>query len=136
MKFQPGKSGNLKGRPVGTPNKRTQLIKLLEPHAPALINKCVELALDGNEACLRLTLDKLLPRAKDQAVNITFPTEKIMPESMAELGENILRQLENGDITPEQARSLLDAIKSYREIMPEHNSKVVTLLELLKNKLI
>jgi hypothetical protein len=134
MTFKPGASGNPQGRPAGAPNKRTQLIKLLEPHAAALINKCVELALGGDAACLRLALDKLLPRAKDQAVNINLPAEKTSAESLEKLGENIFRQLENGDLTPNQARSLFDVIKSYRNITPEHDSRPTSLIEMIMQK--
>lgn len=43
--FEKGQSGDPKGRPP-----RSKLWQLLVPHAPALISKAVELALDGNEA--------------------------------------------------------------------------------------
>ena len=131
--FQPGVSGNPNGRPRGATTKQTQWVKLLEAHAPELINKCVELALKGNEACLRLAIDKLLPRAKDQPVTITLPSGKISPESIEELSDDILRQLESGKITPEQARSLFEVIKAYRNVIPEMNSKALSLLETLIN---
>lgn len=37
--FQPGQSGNSNGKKPGTLNRRTQLAKLLEPHAEDLIEK-------------------------------------------------------------------------------------------------
>ena len=52
--FRRGKSGNPAGRPPGRPDKRVALRKLLEPHAPALVAKVAELALQGDTAALRL----------------------------------------------------------------------------------
>ncbi len=134
MTFKPGISGNPSGKPPGTQSKRTQLAKLLEPHAPALINKCVELALDGNESCLRLAIERIIPRAKNEPANISLPVGKIQPESLPEMGENILRQLESGDITLEQAQALLNILKSYVTITPEENAKALSLIETFVNK--
>lgn len=61
MSFQRGKSGNPAGRPKGSKDKRTELRALLEPHAPALVQKAVEQALDGDTAALKLCLDRLIP---------------------------------------------------------------------------
>ncbi len=67
MQFKPGKSGNPSGRPKGSRNTQTQLLKLLEPYAEKLINKMVEEALDGNAAALRLCIERLLPKAQRKA---------------------------------------------------------------------
>lgn len=61
MSFKKGQSGNPKGRPAGTKDKRRELRALLEPHAPALIEKAVQMALKGDTTALRLCLDRLLP---------------------------------------------------------------------------
>lgn len=115
MVWKPGcESPNPSGRPAGTPNKRTQLAKLFEPHAPALINKCVELALAGDTNALRLAIERLIPRAKDEPIPFYLPT-KLSAESFKDTIEGILRSLECADITPEQAKTLFDVIKGYRD---------------------
>ena len=116
MGWKPGcKSPNKSGRPKGTLNKRTQLGKLLEPHAPALINKCVELALAGDTNALRLAMERLIPRAKDEPVPFELPKGKLSPDSLKEIVEGILRSLERSEITPEQAKSMFDVVKGYRD---------------------
>jgi hypothetical protein len=51
-------------RHKSTLSKKTQLSKLLEPHAEELVNKAVELAKQGEPIALRLCLDKLRAEAE------------------------------------------------------------------------
>lgn len=117
MTFEVGKSGNEKGRPSGIGDKRTKLRELLEPHAADLINKCVELALDGDPQALRLCIERLIPRIKEEPINITLPQEKITFNSLPGISEHIFRQLENASAAPDQVKTLFDIIKIYRENM-------------------
>lgn len=65
MTFQSGQSGNPNGRPKGIVDKRVKLRQLLEPHAERLIEKVVELALAGDISALKICIDRLIPRLKD-----------------------------------------------------------------------
>ena len=69
MTFERGQSGNPTGRPPGTKDKRTALRELLEPHAPALIEKAVSLALEGDITAIKICLDRLIPALKSIQVN-------------------------------------------------------------------
>jgi len=64
MPFEKGVSGNPRGRPKGTGDKRTELRSLLDPHAPDLVEKVVEKALSGDMAAMRLCLDRCIPTYK------------------------------------------------------------------------
>lgn len=64
MAFVKGRSGNPLGRPVGSTDKRTALRELLEPHAENLVNKVVELALQGDVTAIKICLDRLIPTVK------------------------------------------------------------------------
>jgi len=54
MTFKAGQSGNPNGRRKGVLNKRTELAKMLDPHAEAIVAKMIELALQGDVTALRL----------------------------------------------------------------------------------
>ena len=73
MTFKNGESGNPNGRPKGAISKRTQLSKLLEPHAEELINKVVELAKAGDINALRLCFERLIPKPKEEAIEVDLP---------------------------------------------------------------
>jgi hypothetical protein len=47
--FRTGKSGNPSGRLKGTGDKRTAFKEMLGPSSAQLIQKAIEMALDGNE---------------------------------------------------------------------------------------
>ncbi len=72
MAFKQGQSGNINGRPKGSKNRSTELQKLLEPHAPALVEKAVEMALNGDTAAMKMCLDRIIPAMKSMDHNIGF----------------------------------------------------------------
>jgi len=84
--FKPGQSGNPAGRPKGSKNKTKLLAEgLIGNSAKKIVKKVIEKALEGNEACLRMCMDRILPaqRAvdgeaidKQQGVNIFIEAAK------------------------------------------------------------
>lgn len=97
MTFQVGKSGNPNGRPKGALNKRTGLIKLLEPYADALISKMITLGLDGDTVALRLCVERLLPKARYESAGIELP-EKIKAETIDEIRIKVVQAILDGKI--------------------------------------
>lgn len=112
MTFSPGKSGNERGRPLGSSDKRTRLRQLLEPHAEELITILVNQAKNGDPTALKLCIDRLIPRVKNDTIDITFPND-ISGHSILQVGEQILRGLENRSLTPDEGKTLFEIIKSY-----------------------
>ena len=119
-KFTKGKSGNPCGKKLGTLNKRTQLSKLLEPHAEKLINKTVELALKGDVNALRLCIERLIPKTTSQPIQFDFNAidlENINNLSM--LGKTIISSVAAGFILPEEGQKLMAIVDSQRKLI-EH----------------
>lgn len=109
-KFQKGRSGNPSGKKPGILNKRTQLTRQFEVHAEALINKTVELALEGDVTALKLCIERLVPKANDK-LTVTMPdaasieTTKIIP--------GVLMSLANQEVSITDLKLLLDTLEKH-----------------------
>ena len=114
-KFKPGESGNPAGRPRGS-GKASELRALLEPHAPELVQKAMDLALEGDTTALRLCLERLMPpiRGRDEPVRI----EGLQGDSgLVEQGKVLIDALANGEVTPQEASTMMQAISTQSRIV-------------------
>ncbi|WP_042288715.1 DUF5681 domain-containing protein [Paraburkholderia mimosarum] len=114
MAFKKGVSGNPAGRKRGTPDKRTALRELLQPHAEKLVKKAVDLALAGDTTALRICIDRCIPamKAKDEPVELPALTG-----SLAEQGDAVMRALAGGRITPDQANAVMQVLAAQARIV-------------------
>ncbi len=121
MTFKQGCSGNPHGRPKGALSKRTQLSKLLEPRAVELVEKMIELALDGDVQALRLCIERLIPKIDQQRIVAVMPdlsaleTSKIIPE--------ILKSLAGQEISVPEIKSLMDIFTVHDEAVHKENKR-------------
>jgi hypothetical protein len=102
-KFQKGNKAS-PGRPPGVPDKRTELRQLLQPHAKDLLQKAVDLALDGDPQALRMCIDRLVPTLK--ATSEPIPTQLPNGGSLADQAEELYRQAAAGEIDLDTADAL------------------------------
>lgn len=127
MAYKPGQSGNSKGRPKGLQDRRTAFRELVEPFAPKLTQKAIEMALEGNEPMLKLLLDRLLPaKPKENAVDLVLDSEKLVPQSRA-----VIKALSDGHLSPSDANTLMSMIAKEASIysIEELTSRVAILEE-------
>jgi hypothetical protein len=124
MSFKPGVSGNENGRPRNTGHRQKLFNSLVLPHKDALIAKAIDMALEGNEGMLKLFLERILP-AKPSGESINFNLEGIdmtNPESILGIGERILEDVLDDNITPAQAKHLFNLMQlQCRNIMIMRN---------------
>lgn len=107
MTFTKGQSGNPKGRRKGVPNRRTELAKMLDPHAEALVAKMIELALEGDVTALRLCMERLIPKANRESTGIEFQKD------LSKLKDDILRAALDGRISIEDAERLGSLVSNH-----------------------
>ena len=132
MAWEKGESGNPAGRPPGIKDKRTAMRELLEPHAEDLVTKVVEMAMSGDTTALRICIDRLMPALKARDEPVDVPT---FVGSLGERGRAVLDALASGDLTPDQAATMLSAIGTQARIVEiDEIEKRVTALESVKGK--
>ena len=112
--FEKGQSGNPEGRPKGIRDKRTAMRDLLIPHASDLVAKAVEMALAGDAAALRICIDRLIPAAKSMDDPVILPE---IGDSLADNSRIVVKALAAGELTPEQASTVLQALASQVRII-------------------
>lgn len=67
---------NPKGRPKGSVNKYTKLSReLMSSKGPEIVEKVIDLALEGDRHCLKMCLDRIIPVSK--AVEIKHEHEDL-----------------------------------------------------------
>jgi len=93
--FQPGQSGNPRGRPKGTLNKYTELSReLLSENGVMIVQKVIDKAMEGDVACLKMCMDRIVPAHK--AVEIKHENQdmaiNIVVESIGEAAAKAISQ--------------------------------------------
>jgi|TARA_R110000796_G_scaffold34642_1_gene89302 hypothetical protein len=84
---------NPAGRPKGSLNKYTKLSReLMSEKGPELVEKVIELALEGDRHCLKMCLDRIIPVSK--AVEIKHEHEDLGINIIIESVKAIERQEE------------------------------------------
>jgi hypothetical protein len=112
--FKKGKSGNPTGRPRGVPDRRTELRKLLEPHAEKLVRKAVTLALKGDVGALRLCLERLIPAIKTRDAPVEIGP---LFGSLAAQGRTVFAAVAEQRLSPDQAATLMQALAAQARIL-------------------
>jgi Family of unknown function (DUF5681) len=118
--FRKGKSGNPRGRQMGSRNKATVLVdqlfdeKLFGPDnkAAALIDKAIEMAAVGDTACMRLVFERIAPARKDRPVYFALPDMKEAKDAVA-ASAAIVSAVAVGELTPSEAAELSKVVDSY-----------------------
>lgn len=94
-RFQKGKSGNPAGRPKGSKNKLTLMRLALETDlrtqlrhdASEILQKAIEMAKAGDQAMIKLLVDKMIPTVKSSEDEPTKEKVQIFIDRLPERGD-------------------------------------------------
>lgn len=100
-----GQSGNANGRPRGAESNSSHIRKLLQARSEEIINKVVELSLEGDITALKICIDRICPSLKntDETIHIQPPADA----NLSQIGHYVLKALADGELSPNEASSVL-----------------------------
>jgi len=106
-KWQPGQTGNPRGRPPGQ-SAITKMRATLAKDAPDILAQLVTAAKAGDVQAARLILERVLPPVKptEQPVELRLPAG----DTLTAQGRAVLASVARGELAPTQGAALLGAI--------------------------
>jgi hypothetical protein len=112
--FQPGNKCG-RGRPRGSRNKRTiQWQEMLSEHGPALLKKCVLMAMQGDIAAMRLCIERLLPACKHSPAQFPLPLITTVAE-LVQAQAGVIEAFSRGELTGSDAETMSGLLDKYRQ---------------------
>ena len=114
-KFRPGESGNPGGRPKGTIDRRTALLKDLENDLPSMIDTLKTKALEGDLQALKILIDRVMPVRKSSYEPVSIP---MLAEaaSLTAKADAVITSTAEGSLAPDIAAQLINALGTAAKI--------------------
>nr|WP_256213270.1 DUF5681 domain-containing protein [Sphingobium sp. YR768] len=113
-RFQPGQSGNPRGRPPGRPDRRLLATQQMLDEMRNIIAVLVGKALEGDTNAASIVLAKILPSVKAQAEKVSFDFDASAP--ISEQVAQVLDAVAAGAVAPDVGRLIIDSIKSLADV--------------------
>jgi hypothetical protein len=116
-KWKKGVSGNPAGKKPGTRHRATRLAEtLLDGETVALVKKCVEMAIDGDSAAMRICMDRLVPPRKSRPINIDLPAVDTCA-GISQAQSVVVQVVADGEITPDEGQVLSSILETRRKTL-------------------
>src|ERR1700676_844218 len=112
-RFEKGRSGNPRGRPVGARHKATLAAEaLVDNEAERLTRKAIDLALAGDVTALRICLDRILPPRRERPGHFKLPVLRSPADAAAALAA-ITAAVAAAEITAGEAAELAKLVEAF-----------------------
>ncbi len=95
-----------------------------------MVQKAVELALQGNGKVLKMVFDRLLPPRRDRPINIDNPVVKKFQDILTALAK-IVESVSNGELDPDQASKVAGILRNTKKV---HRTRLTEVEERLKEE--
>nr|WP_154123932.1 DUF5681 domain-containing protein [Xylella fastidiosa] len=127
--FLPGVSGNPRGRPVGSRNKKNVIADELAKEGSAVARVVMDAALAGDMQAANMVLQRLSPPLRARAEKVTFELTPDAP--LHQQANQVLASVAEGAIDPETGKLLIDCIQSVAGIraVDELEARLIALEE-------
>lgn len=113
--FQPGQSGNPKGRPRGSRHKSLLLIEqMIDEQAKDICQIVIDAAKGGDLQAAKILIDRMIPPKKDRPINLELPQLESLSDVL-KANSLILNAASSGEITPLEAESLLKITEAFNK---------------------
>lgn len=119
-RFRPGQSGNPRGRPPGSADRRTALRRELEKRGPELVERAVQLAMEGDVGAMRLCLERISPPVREDPIRFALPPVN-RPEDVPAAMAAVLAAVATGELLPSQAEALAGLLEAQRKALETHD---------------
>jgi hypothetical protein len=115
MTFQAGESGNPNGRPKGSRNRTTSVLRaLIGNEAEDIIRVLVEAARNGNVSAAKVLLDRILPPARTGTGDVSLPLTSEQPVTVAV--DELIRAVSAGEVAPSDAAVIATLLRTRAEL--------------------
>ena len=131
--FEKGRSGNPAGRPKGT-GKHQEFRRILEARAPELLERAIEMALQGDQKMMAMCLDRVLPALRQVDTPISVPKLE-SADTLLDKAQGAINSIFAGEITVQDGLNIAQACANIGRVAEttEQEAQLGELEEALKS---
>jgi len=115
-RFRKGQSGNPRGTPRGSRHWASRMAEaLIDGECEEIVRVTIQKALAGEDAALKICMDRLLPPRKDRPVRFDLP-RIVDAVGLLQAHADVLRATAEGEVSPGEAKELSALIEGQRRL--------------------